>query len=89
MLTGEGQLDDQSMHGKVVVGVAARAAAAAIPCVVVAGSVRIGKRELAAVGIDAAYAMVDMVGQGEAMGHPQEALAESVARVARSWGRSI
>lgn len=86
VVTGEGRLDDQSLHGKVVVGVAQVAADAGKPCVVIAGEVRLGKRELAAAGIDAAYAMADMVGADRALAHPHEAAAEVAQRVARTWG---
>ena len=37
VVTGEGSLDEQTLHGKAVAGVAARAAQRAIPVVVVCG----------------------------------------------------
>ena len=42
VVTGEGRLDAQTAHGKVVAGVAAACARAAVPCVAVVGSVEPG-----------------------------------------------
>lgn len=88
VITGEGCLDDQSLHGKVVAGVARLAAEIGVPCIAVAGQVRLGKRELAAAGIDAAYSLRELVGPTLAMESPQEALRVVTARVARTWGRA-
>jgi len=87
VITGEGCLDDQTLHGKVVMGVAQSAAKIGIPCVVLAGEVRLGKREISNVGIDSAYALKDLVGREESLNRPIEALQTLAARVARSWGR--
>ncbi|HJU96522.1 MAG TPA: glycerate kinase [Jiangellaceae bacterium] len=87
VLTGEGKLDWQSMSGKVVSGIAALAAPAMRPCVVIAGSVQVGLRELRANGIEAAYSVVDVVGADAAFGEPAESLAKVAARVARTWSR--
>lgn len=87
VITGEGCLDDQSLHGKVVVGVASHAAALAKPCVALAGEVRLGKRECSTNGIDAAYSMSDLVGRDDAIGQPVESLAALAARVAKTWSR--
>ena len=85
VLTGEGTLDATSLSGKVVAGVAALAAEHAVPCVVLAGQVRIGRREAAAYGIDSTHAVVDLVGLEQALAHPAESLAALAARVARQW----
>jgi glycerate kinase len=45
---------------------------------VLAGQVSVGRREAAAVGVDAAYALTDV---------SQESLATLAERVARRWGR--
>lgn len=89
VITGEGCLDDQSLHGKVVIGVAQRAANAGVPCVALAGEVRLGKRELASVGIDAAYAMETLVGLEKSLTQPQQSLQMLAARIANTWGRKI
>lgn len=87
VITGEGCLDDQSLHGKVIAGIAARAAKIGKPCVAVAGQVRLGKREASAAGIDSAYSMTELVGKEQSMSAPQETLTALAARVATTWGR--
>ncbi len=85
VLTGEGCLDDQSLHGKVVAGLAAAAAEIGKPCVALAGEVRLGKRECASAGIDAAYSMKELFGP-QALSEPDASLQNLAARVARTWG---
>ncbi|SDX98571.1 glycerate kinase [Modestobacter sp. DSM 44400] len=55
VLTGEGSLDDQTLRGKAPAGVAARARAAGVPVVAVAGRCSLGPDELREAGITAAY----------------------------------
>lgn len=88
VVTGEGTYDATSLRGKVVGGVAAVAAAHAVPCVVVAGQVRIGRREAAAAGVDAAYAVADAVGLEAALAAPARELTALAERVAREWSRT-
>lgn len=62
VITGEGSLDAQTLHGKTPLGVA-RAAAAhdpAIPVVAVAGRCTLSAGELRAAGIAGAYALADL-----------------------------
>lgn len=87
VVTGEGAFDPTSLSGKVVSGVAALAAGHALPCVVLAGSVSVGRREAGAAGIEATYSLVETVGRERALGEPATALAELAARVARQWSR--
>lgn len=85
VLTGEGTYDHTSRSGKVVFGVAQAAAAAAKPCVVLAGQVTVGAREARAMGVDAAYAMADLVGVETALSAPFESLARLAERATRTW----
>ena len=87
VITGEGCLDDQSLHGKVIAGVASHAAALGKPCVALAGEVRLGKRECATAGIDSAYSMTEFAGRERSMAAPAEVLAEVSARMSQTWGR--
>ncbi|REF34915.1 glycerate kinase [Thermasporomyces composti] len=87
VLTGEGSFDFQSASGKVVSGVATVAARALRPCVVLAGQVHVGAREMRAMGVESAYSVVDLVGEKEALGRPRESLAALAERVARTWSR--
>ena len=60
VVTGEGSIDAQTLHGKAPAGVAARARAAGVPVVAVAGRCLLGPDELRAAGIDASYALTDI-----------------------------
>ncbi|QSR26010.1 hypothetical protein CFH99_10275 [Nocardioides aromaticivorans] len=85
VITGEGAFDFSSRAGKVPAGVAAVAAEALRPCVALAGQVLVGPREMRALGMDAAYSLVDAVGEERAFRDPEGALTELAARVARTW----
>jgi len=60
VVTGEGALDEQTLHGKAPVGVAAAAAMAGVPVVAVCGVNHLGPSRLAAAGIRRAYALTDL-----------------------------
>jgi glycerate kinase len=87
VLTGEGAFDFQSRDGKVISGVAKVANDAMRPCVVLAGKVLIGAREMRTMGVESAYALVDAVGEEQAFADPQGSLALVAERVARTWVR--
>ncbi|MGZ5369706.1 MAG: glycerate kinase family protein [Aeromicrobium sp.] len=85
VVTGEGTFDYSSRAGKVVYGVAQAAAAGARPCIVLAGRVSVGTREMRALGIESSYAMVDLVGEPAAMSDAYASLVKLAERVARTW----
>lgn len=86
VVTGEGCFDWQSLHGKVAVGVAEHALAAAVPVVVVAGQVLVGRRETRALGLSGTYAVAERPEDvAAAMADPVGTLSDRVARVARTW----
>jgi glycerate kinase len=85
VLSGEGAFDYSSRGGKVPYGVAAVATEALRPCVVLAGRVDVGAREMRALGVESAYSLVELVGEGRALGDPAGALSDLAARVARTW----
>lgn len=87
VLTGEGAFDYSSGAGKVPHGVATVAEEALRPCVVLAGKVLVGAREMRALGVESAYSLVDLVGKERAFAEPAAALAELAARTARTWSR--
>lgn len=60
VITGEGSLDEQTLHGKAPAGVAAAAAKAGIPVVTVSGRLALDPDKLRAAGIEAAYALTDI-----------------------------
>lgn len=85
VVTGEGAFDFSSRAGKVPAGVAAVAADALRPCITLAGQVLVGSREMRALGMDAAYSLVDLVGEEEAFADPAGSLGLLAQRVARTW----
>ena len=85
VVTGEGRFDSQSLVGKVVSGVARTAGEHAVPCVVLAGDVQLGRREAAAAGVEQAWSLVELVGSERALGDAGPALAELAAHVAGQW----
>jgi glycerate 2-kinase len=84
VITGEGSLDGQTLRGKTPAGVAARARTAGVPVVAVAGRCLLGRTELTAAGLAAAYALTDLepdVGQCIRQTGPLlERIAERIAR---------
>jgi glycerate 2-kinase len=60
VVTGEGALDEQTLHGKAPAGVAAAAVAAGIPVVAVCGRNQLDTESLRSAGIIAAYALTDL-----------------------------
>ena len=87
VITGEGAFDFSSRSGKVPYGVAAVAMEALRPCVALAGRVLVGSREMRALGVESAYAVVDLVGEERSFADPAGALADLAERVARTWSR--
>ncbi|MFD7076351.1 glycerate kinase [Nocardioides sp. NPDC059952] len=85
VITGEGSFDPSSTAGKVPIGVAKAAVDALRPCIVLAGKVSMSGREMRTLGIDAAYSLVDSVGEDQALGQAYDSLVQVAARVARTW----
>jgi glycerate kinase len=87
-VTGEGSFDWQSLRGKLITAVAGAAAERAVPCVVLAGQVSVGRREAAAAGVDAAYSVAeDAGGVDRSLADPGGTLAALAAKVAAHWSR--
>jgi glycerate 2-kinase len=88
VVTGEGSFDWQSLRGKVATGIAEAARERGIPCLVLAGRVEVGRRELAAAGVDAAYSLSEHLGSTErALAEARTGLEALAERVAREWSR--
>jgi glycerate kinase len=60
VITGEGSLDEQTLHGKAPAGVATAAAAAGIPVVAVCGRNLLSADQLRGAGIVAAYSLLEI-----------------------------
>lgn len=57
VFTGEGRIDPQSMHGKVVIGVARRAKNAGVPVIAVVGDIADGIEEAYEMGVTAVFSI--------------------------------
>ena len=85
-VTGEGRFDWRSLRDSVPAVVSARAMAAGIPAVVLAGQVSVGRREAMTAGLSGAYAVCnrppDLPG---ALADPVGTLEARAARIASTW----
>ncbi|CAA9298441.1 MAG: Glycerate kinase, partial [uncultured Actinomycetospora sp.] len=87
VVTGEGRLDDQSLRGKLVSVVAARAHARGVPCIALAGQVDLGVGEALEAGLEGAYSVAADAGSVEAaLAELAARLADLAAGVAGRWG---
>jgi len=85
-VTGEGSFDYQSLRGKVISGVAARASALGRPCLVLAGRCEVGRQGASSYGIDECWSVVEFTGSVEqAMNEPFASLTGLAASVAAVW----
>ncbi|WP_280274082.1 glycerate kinase [Nocardia wallacei] len=60
VVTGEGSLDEQTLHGKAPMGVCAAARAAGIPVIAVAGRCLLTESDLRAAGFESALTLADL-----------------------------
>jgi glycerate 2-kinase len=85
MLTGCSVFDFLRRGGGVVAAVAELAAGSLSPCVLIAGEVVVGAREMRAMGIEAAYAVRESALDAPAGEVSEVDLRRTAARVAKSW----
>ena len=85
VLTGCTVFDFARRGGGVVSAVAERAAGALSPCVLIAGEVVVGSREMRTMGIEAAYAVRSSTADSPSGEVSDDELRRAAARVARSW----
>ena len=89
VVTGEGSLDAQSLHGKAPVGVAAAATAAGVPVLALVGRLEVTPEQLRGVGIARARALLELEPDLERAQHGAAsllaALAEQAGRDLASW----
>lgn len=88
LITGEGRLDDQSLHGKVVGSLAAAARRRGVPVLVLAGQVALARPALAAAGIAGAYSLSEHAGSvRRAIDEAAAQLSSLAFRTAGAWGK--
>lgn len=86
VITGEGRLDGQSLHGKTPVGVARIARAAGVPTIALGGSLGEDYKRLYTAGIDAAFSLVPgPLTLADAMRGASSLLADRAEDIARLW----
>jgi glycerate kinase len=84
VITGEGSLDEQTLHGKAPAGVAARAAG--VPVLAVAGRCLLTTERLNEAGIAAAYPLSDLEPDPtRSMANAEPLVRQIGARIAREW----
>lgn len=86
LITGEGRLDEQSLHGKVVGSLAAAARERGVPVLVLAGQVALSAPTRAGAGITAAHALSDYAGSVQrAIDDAAGQLSGLANRIAANW----
>ncbi|MNP58095.1 Glycerate kinase [compost metagenome] len=86
MITGEGRLDSQSLHGKTPVGVARMAQAAGVPAIALAGSLGEGYAALHETGIAAAFSLAPgPLSLAQALARAAQELEARAEELARFW----
>lgn len=86
VITGEGRLDGQSLHGKTPVGVARVARAAGVPVIALAGSLGEGYQRVYEAGIGAAFSLAPgPVSLEQAMAEAEQQLQSRAVDIARLW----
>ncbi|MGW0853985.1 glycerate kinase [Streptomyces sp. NPDC002690] len=86
VVTGEGSLDEQTLHGKAPAGVAAAARAAGVQVVAVCGRLALGPEELDKAGIARAYALAELEPDpAVSMAQAGPLLERAAETIARDW----
>ena len=86
VITGEGSLDSQTLHGKAPAGVAVAARRAGVPVIAVAGRNLLRPDELADAGVKAVYALLDLEPDpAVCMTDAAPLLRVLAGRIARDW----
>ncbi len=86
VITGEGSLDDQTLNGKAVAGVALAARSAGIPAIAVCGQHKLTPEQLASIGLAQAYALTDIRQDVRAcIEEAADILQTTSTRIAKDW----
>jgi len=86
VITGEGRIDSQSLHGKAPIGIAKRAQKHQCPVIVIAGSIEGDVRLIQGQGIDSVFSVVsEHVSLSDALAEPFKNLELTSRKVAQGW----
>jgi glycerate 2-kinase len=84
VITGEGSFDEQSLHGKVIDGVAGAARSRGVRCAVLAGRITVSAPLWEAAGVTTALSLVETYGAERALNAAGPALTDLAAALAAS-----
>jgi glycerate 2-kinase len=86
VITGEGMLDRQTLHGKAPVGVARAAARAGVPVIAVSGRDLLSADELAEAGFRASFTLADLEPDpARSIEHAGSLLERLSERIGEAW----
>ena len=86
VITGEGQLDGQTLHGKLVQSICRRAARSGVPVVALCGRLTASPEQLAAIGLRAAWSINEVeLPLQEMLDKTAENLTRTAAQIPLSW----
>ncbi|MBI4733717.1 MAG: glycerate kinase, partial [Rubrobacteridae bacterium] len=86
VITGEGQLDNQSIHGKAPIGVARISKELGIPCVLIAGCFGDGHKKAVDNGVTGFISIEEIAGSTDsAMKNAPKFLEEATERILKSF----
>jgi glycerate 2-kinase len=83
VITGEGSFDEQSLHGKVIDGIAGAARERGVRCVVLAGQITVTPQQWESVGVTDALSLAQAYGLERALGEAGPGLTDLSAELAR------
>lgn len=90
VITGEGRLDAQTLHGKAPSGVARLAAAQGVPVIAVAGQLGPGHKELYEIGVTAMFSLCNgPMSLDDAVRNAEPLLKDCGETIARLWQAGI
>jgi len=81
VITGEGRLDTQTLHGKTIHGICTRATKRGVPVIALCGRVSTTIDELRAIGLRAAHCINEALSMDDALAKTAERLTETAARI--------
>ncbi len=80
IITGEGQLDDQTFHGKAIAGVTSRARNHSVPVIAVTGKNLLNRENMDKLGLTDIYTLTELAGDGSKAIEDAPKLLESIGQ---------
>jgi len=87
VITGEGRIDRQTLHGKLICGITRRAKAREVPAIALCGALLAGPEDIEAIGLKAAFSIQNRpLSLEEALKETDELLENTAFNVGRALG---